>query len=90
VNTTKHFFNTKQQYLNFRAAFAAAQNSPRAKSTMVLSDYYPGQLYKKQGWLTSTHFILFNIIRERHPYIGFTPKTKKSYIMNGGAGDEKT
>lgn len=37
---TKKFFDTKEQYLAFRAAFAAAQNSPRAKRTAVPCDEY--------------------------------------------------
>lgn len=38
MNTTVKFFETKEQYLAFRAAFAAAQNNPRAKRTTVACD----------------------------------------------------
>lgn len=98
MNTTIRFFQTKEQYIAYRAAFASAQNSPRAKKsfTEVEIDTWDGSKgkygkakikVKSYGWLTAEHFLLLNLIRSKPFYKGFTPKNSKAFIDNGGNAD---
>lgn len=97
MNTTTKFFATKEQYLAFRKAFAAAQNDSRAKKSFVETEtyirdgkggYVKGKVKVRQsGWLSSTYFLLFNLACGRPFYNGFTPKTKASFIDAGGDPD---
>ena len=76
--TTNKFFETKDQYLAFRAAFAAAQNNPRAKKGK------PGPYgYKPPGWLSAAHFMLLNEIRGYPRTRGFTEITSRLKLDNG-------
>lgn len=95
MNTTTKFFDTKDQYLAFRKAHAAAQNSQRAKSTLVdgTTHVWDPQTRKESvlaiktkqvGWLQSEHFILLNVIRGKPWFSGFTPKTMERFVNNGG------
>jgi hypothetical protein len=99
---TKTIFENKQQYLAFRAAFAAAQNDPRAKHTMVPCDEFirvPGKAFgrklskgtgrtRKNGWLTSSHFLLLNLICGRDFRTGFTYKRSNKALTNGYAPNQ--
>lgn len=71
-------FETKEQYLAFRNAFALAVNDKRAKSTR-------DKLYgsKIPGWIKPEYFILLNIIRGKNPDYGFTPLTNENKIKSG-------
>jgi len=79
---TTSIFETKTEYLNFRAAFAAACNDARRKSTMK-KEYCESSLYKEQGWLRSEHFLLLNILCGRPIHSGFTLITNKIKLENG-------
>lgn len=88
-------FETKQQYLAFRAAFAAAQNDKRAKPTLVdlpCSTYnwrtrethsWMGK-QKIKGWLQAEHFILLNAARGKPLNRGFTPATTDRKVASYG------
>lgn len=78
MTTTNKFFETKDQYLAFRAAFAAAQNNLRAKKGQPDSNGY-----KAPGWLTASHYMLLNEARGLPRYRGFTPITSKVKLDNG-------
>jgi hypothetical protein len=79
----RKFFTSKQNYMTFRKAFAEAQISPRNKKGK------PGPHGEKSpGWISSSHFILLNIIRGLPWYRGFSPKTSKNYIENFGNADQ--
>lgn len=67
----KLIFETKEQYLAFRKAFAAAQNDKRAKPYFT-DDLHAGKI-KNKGWLQAEHFILLNAIRGRPLANGFSP-----------------
>ena len=75
---TNSIFETKQQYLSFRAAFAAAQNDKRAKHYFT-DDVKAGKI-KHNGWLQAEHFILLNAIRRKPLNRGFTPITNENKI----------
>src|SRR5271157_4503291 len=77
MSTTK-FFASKEQYVNFRRAFAVAHLAPENKKS---KDQYGN---KKFGWLTPAHFMLLNIIRGIPWYRGFSPKTSKPFLESGG------
>ena len=66
-------FKNKEHYLAFRAEWASAVNSPKAKSTLK-SDAW--STWRVQGWVHAEHSILFNILTNRHIAAGFTPITK--------------
>lgn len=97
--TTAKFFDTKDQFIAFRKAFAAAQNDPRAKPSFSPPKEYTTTANGKRvaipvngrvkikGWLTSAHFMLFNIVRGLPADHGFTNKTSEIYIKNGGQID---
>lgn len=77
MNTNK-FFQTKQQYLAFRAAFAAAQNNPRAKKGKPNTNGY-----KEPGWLTASHYMLLNSVRGLPLTRGFSEIANKNKLHNG-------
>lgn len=98
MNITTRFFQTKQQHVAFRKAFAAAQNDKACRKSY--SDYTGvrwndnGQTketytyrIKHSGWLSSTHYLLFNLVCGKNYYNGFSPKTKESFISSGGCAD---
>lgn len=64
------FFETKEQYLAFRAAWRAAVNHERAKAN-------------HDSWIHATHHILLNIVRGKEPNYGFTPITNQVKLDNG-------
>lgn len=85
--TTKHF-ETKEQYLNFRAAWASAVNDERVKKklvTKVWSHNGTKEEYKERvpGWISAAHHMLYNILRNKPFDNGFTPVTKPSKLLNG-------
>lgn len=98
MNTTTRFFQTKDQYLAFRNAFASAQKDKRARksyseSTMQVYDSetkayktVPTKI-KHTGWMCSAHYLLFNLVVGKNYYSGFTPKTKKLFVECGGEAD---
>ena len=64
---TKSNFNTKEQYLSFRAAWNTASNKEN-RSTC---------------WLQAEHHILFNILCRKSIDNGFTPVTNSNKLKNG-------
>jgi hypothetical protein len=90
----KHFFETKEQYLLFRKIWARAVKSPRAKSYILPSDEwittsnYRGYVshntgtIRRKGWITPSHMILYNIIRNKPIDTGFTDVTNPYKIAN--------
>lgn len=86
-------FETKEQYLAFRAAFAAAQNDERAKKyftekTFTSYDWKTreskGWLGKEKhnGWLQAEHFIILNAARGKPLIRGFSPITSKNKLSS--------
>lgn len=98
MNTTTRFFQTKDQYLAFRNAFATAQKDKRAhksysESTASVYDLetksyktIPAKI-KHNGWMCSAHYLLFNLVVGKDYYSGFSPKTKKLFVESGGNAD---
>lgn len=84
TNTNK-FFETKDQYLAFRAAFATAQNSPRAKKGKPMPPFG----HRNKGWLTASHFMVLNVVRGLPLLRGFTPVTNAIKLANGASTDLK-
>lgn len=79
------YFETKEQYLTFRKAWADATNDPRAKKTLVEVKNRQGGIdrVRKSGWLTASHQMLYNILRGRSFDTGFTPVTNATKLRNG-------
>lgn len=98
MNTTIRFFQSKQQYLNFRTAFAAAVNDKQCRKSYTdntgtrwndktqAKETYAYRT-KRSGWLSSTHYLLFNLACGKNYYNGFSPKTKESFVTSGGCAD---
>jgi hypothetical protein len=82
MTTTNKFFETKDQYLAFRAAFAAAQSNPRAKKGKADSVGF-----KQPGWLSAAHFMLLNQARGLPRLRGFTEITSRVKLDNGMPAD---
>ncbi len=83
MTKTNKFFETKEQYLAFRAAFAAAQNNPRAKKGKP----QPPHGIRDKGWLSGAHFMLLNAVRGLPYDRGFTPITCQRKLDNGAIPD---
>ena len=78
-NTNKtYFFNSKEEYLAFKAQWAAAVNSSKAKPS--LEQGYSGGTYIKPGWITSVHHMIYNIVRDKPADFGFTKITNKNKL----------
>jgi hypothetical protein len=89
-----NFFETKEQYLNFRSAWKVAANDPRRKSTIESHDEYirdssyrytvskgTGQ-HRVKGWLKAEYYVLFNILRGKEASSGFTPIKDEQKIIS--------
>ena len=76
-------FDSKEHYLAFRKAWATAINSPRAKKTLIHHKEW-NSTELQQGWIKSSHVVLYNLLRDKPFYNGFTPLLKKSRLKNGG------
>jgi len=85
MNTKTKFFETKDQYLAFRAAFANAVTDPRAKKSKPDPD---NNGYRTKGWMTGAHFMLLNCIRGLSTTRGFSPMTKNKAIECCGYSPE--
>jgi len=83
TNTNSHF-TSKEHYLSFRAAWAKAVNSEKAKSYLVDSQaWYDSNIInrvRKPGWVQSEHHIIYNILRNRKPSLGFTNITNANKL----------
>lgn len=84
MNTSikKTLFVSKDHYLAFRIAWAKAVNSEKAKST--LKPGYGNTRYRVQGWITSAHMAMYNLLRDKPIYEGFTHITNKNRLVLGG------
>lgn len=69
-------FNSKEQYIAFRNAWAQAVNDPRAKSTVCGTERF-------KGWVTGAHQMLYSILRNRPFDTGFTPITSRTKLVHG-------
>lgn len=85
MNTKTKFFETKEQYLNFRKAFASAVNDPRAKKGKPDPN---NNGHRARGWMTGAHFMLLNCIRGIPTTRGFNPMTKNKSIECCGYSPE--
>ena len=74
------YYETKEQYLTFRKAWAKACNDSRCKKTVETNEWGS---FRKDGWLTAAHHVLFNILSRRPVESGFTPITKAVKLQNG-------
>ena len=86
----KTHFENKEHYLNFRKAWAAAVTSPLAKptyKTQTFKHWKTGSLTtvvsKEHGWITLTHHMLYNILRNKPITMGFTAVTNKNKLAAG-------
>lgn len=93
--SNKSLFESKQHYVDFRNAWAAAVTDPRAKRT-IKHHRYPIQYYEHgtlvvtehngaeviPGWITSTHALLYNLLRDKPFYNGFTPVSNRNKLTN--------
>lgn len=98
MNTTAKFFQDKTQYKAFRLAFANGQKDKRTNKSYTFatgkrwndktkaSEEYQYRV-KHDGWLCSTHYLLFNLVCGKDYYNGFTPKTKALFVQSGGDPD---
>lgn len=94
------YFETKEQYLAFRKAWARAVNNDRRFSTLEPCDEWIKEAghngrrgfgavsegtgkVRVPGWITATHHVLYNILRNRPIETGFTPVSKTSRLQNG-------
>jgi len=84
MNTKTKFFETKDQYLNFRTAFAAAVNDPRSKKGKPDPS---NNGYKPRGWMTGAHFMLLNVVRNFEYHYGFSLITAQHKLDNGAIPD---
>lgn len=80
MTKTNKFFETKQAYLTFRAAFAAAQNNLRSRKGKPDSNGH-----RDSGWLRPEHYMLMNLVRGIPHDRGFTPITSEVTLANGCA-----
>lgn len=78
MTKTNTFFESKQAYLAFRAAFAAAQNDLRSKKGKPDHNGH-----KVSGWLQPAHYMLMNLARGLPYDRGFTPITATRILENG-------
>jgi len=79
-NAREIFFTSKEQYLHFRKVWAQATNSPKAKKTLQQDSY---GTWRKSGWLTATHHMVYALLRGRDAMNGFTPITSHTKLENG-------
>lgn len=84
------YFETKEQYLTFRKAWTKAVNDDRAKKTLREEKVKVGKTiyinkYRDEGWITSTHHVLFNLLCQRPIDNGFTPVTNRNKLSHGMA-----
>lgn len=92
TNAKQLYFQTKENYLAFRKAWADAVNSPDAKPRIEeweRTNYFTGSheivRYRVKGNLTATHHLVFNLLRGKDATVGFTPITNKTKLVNGMA-----
>lgn len=78
MTKTNTFFESKQAYLAFRAAFASAQNDLRSRKGKPDSNGH-----KDSGWLQAEHYMLMNLARGLPYDRGFTPITAERILLNG-------
>jgi hypothetical protein len=83
MTKTNKFFESKQAYLAFRAAFAAAQNNLRSKKGKPDSNGV-----RASGWLSPSHYMLLNLARGLPYDRGFTPVTNQIALASGCKPDE--
>ena len=83
----KHFFDTKEDYLNFKKQWASAVNDKRAKKELIKKSYthYGNEVdcsYQKKGWVQAVHHVIYNIVRDKPFDYGFTAITDKNKLQN--------
>jgi hypothetical protein len=88
MTTSNTQFVSKEHYLAFRKKWSNAVNSEKAKPHDEVRVYtYKGSreeyTARVDGWLTSAHHVLYNILRNRPFHKGFTMINKPSKIMGG-------
>ncbi len=83
-NAKKTFFNDKEHYLQFKAAWKKAVNSPKTKSKLETTEAYSGGtcVVRRKGWITATHHLIYNLLRGYDASRGFTPVTNKNKLTN--------
>jgi len=88
MTTTNSQFVSKEHYIAFRKAWAAAVNSDKAKEhTEVRTSTWKGSVEEYtvtvDGWLTSAHHVLYNILRGKPFHYGFTMISNANKLRNG-------
>ena len=79
-NAKTTFFKSKEEYLAFRKAWAAACNSPERKSTLVETDW---GIQRESGNLTATHHYIFLLLCGKDVMSSFKPITNTIKLSNG-------
>lgn len=75
-------FISKEHYLSFRIAWSKAVNSEKAKP--ILKQGYDNTRYRVKGWIKSSHMAMYNLLRDKPIYAGFTHITNKNKLILGG------
>lgn len=88
MTTTNSQFVSKEHYLAFRKAWANAVNSDKAKPhTEIRKSTWRGTVEEYtvtvDGWLTSAHHVLYNILRGKPFHYGFTMISNANKLRNG-------
>lgn len=72
---------TKEEYIQFIAAWKYAANHENNKRHWITDDYrakYGGR-YKSESWLTPAHYVLRNVLLGKPINHGFSPKGKDDW-----------
>lgn len=70
---------TKEEYLNFVAAWKDAANHEHNKRHWIDRSQAYGGRYKSASWLTPTHYVLRNVMLDKPIDRGFSPKGKDDW-----------
>ncbi len=81
-------FKSKEHYLAFLQAWATAVNSEKGKTHYVEKSWTHGsttEIYneKVDGWITSAHHVMYNLLRNRTFHRGFTVVSNRNKLLNG-------
>lgn len=84
------YFETKEDYYAFRAAWSRAVTSPKAKKQVST---YEGTSYEtrkpctihtfQHGWLHESHMMLYNVLRDKPARSGFAPMKNPKKVHHG-------
>lgn len=81
-------FKSKEHYLAFLKAWATAGKSDKAKTHTETRTSTYGSTHMEidvtiDGWITSAHHVIYNILRDRTFHKGFTMVSNRNKLLNG-------